>query len=213
MTRKTVETMGMDDDVWIEFKFNWSHGHSSPKLSIVHGGMLTDTYWEPYSDKYKAVWTMRNEDFFVLRWANPDFIRKFLELNSQKYVGGCIIGSETYIPAKDIFTKEEHRTWDYAFQRQWLFYKVWGNLLYDSTTPDSYFENALAEKFNLKDGKELLKAWQLASRNPNRMASFFGSTWDATLYSEGFKTNGGEFIDIDKFINRNVLDSTYVNIK
>jgi len=50
LTRETVENMGMDDDVWIEFKFNWSHAHSSPKLSIVHGGMLTDTYWEPYSD-------------------------------------------------------------------------------------------------------------------------------------------------------------------
>lgn len=213
ITREAVETMGLDENVWIEFKFNWSHAHSSPKLSIVHGGMLTDTYWEPYSDKYKGVWTMRNEDFFVLRWGDPDFIRTFLELNSQKYVGGCIIGSETYIPAKDFITKEAFRTWDYAFERQWLFYKVWGNLLYDSATPDSYFEKALAAKFNLKDANELMQAWKLASKNPNRLASFFGSTWDATIYSEGFKTNGGKFIDIDNFISRNVLDSSYVNIK
>lgn len=213
LTRETVENMCLEKDVWISFKFNWSHAHSSPKLSIVHGGMLTDTYWQPYSEKYKGLWTMRNEDFFVMRWGDPDFIREFLDLNSQKYVGGCIIGSETYIPAKDFITKTEHRTWDYAFQRQWLFYNVWGNLLYDRNTSDVFFADALAKKFGLDDGNDLLDAWKLASKNPNRLASFFGSTWDATIYSEGFKTNGGKFIDIDKFISRNVLDSSYVNIK
>lgn len=212
LTRDAIENLGLDSDVWIEFKFNWSHAHSSPKLSIVHGGMLTDTYWEPYSEKYKGVWTMRNEDFFVMRWGDPDFVRDFLDLNSQKYIGGCIIGSETYIPAKDFFTQEEHRSWEYAFERQWLFYKVWGNLLYDRNIPDEYFAEALAKKFDLSDGADLLEAWKLASKNPNRMASFFGSTWDGTLYAEGFKTNGGKFIDIDKFISRNVLDSSYVNI-
>jgi hypothetical protein len=175
--------------------------------------MLTETYWEPYSEKYKGVWTMRNEDFFVMRWGDPDFIRDFLDLNSQKYIGGCIIGSETYIPAKDFFTKEEHRHWDYAFQRQWLFYKVWGNLLYNRQTEDSYFAKTLADKFDLDNGSDLLEAWKLASKNPNRLASFFGSTWDATVYSEGFKTNGGKFIDIETFISRNVLDSSYVNIE
>ncbi|WP_319501876.1 hypothetical protein [uncultured Draconibacterium sp.] len=213
LTRDAIENLDLDDDVWISFKFNWSHGHTSPKLSIVHGGMLTDTYWEPYSEKYKGVWTMRNEDFFVMRWGDPDFIREFLDLNSQKYIGGCIIGSETYIPAKDYFTKEEHRSWDYAFERQWLFYKVWGNLLYNRNISDSYFIHAIEEKFELEDGKELLEAWKLASKNPNRLASFFGSTWDATVYSEGFKTNEGKFIDINTFISRNVLDSSYINIE
>ncbi len=212
ITREAIEKMDLPNDVWIEFKFNWSHGHSSPKLSIVHGGMLTDTYWKPYSEKYKCVWTMRNEDFFVLRWGDPDFIREFLDLNSQKYVGGCIIGSETYIPAKDFFTKEEFRAWDYAFERQWLFYKVWGNLLYNRSTPDTYFAKALAGKFNLKDGEKLLEAWKLASKNPNRFASFHGGTWDATICSEGFTTNNGKFIDINNFIYHPVLDSIYVNI-
>lgn len=212
ITRNAVETMDLDSDVWIEFKFNWSHAHSSPKLSIVHGGMLTDTYWEPYSEKYKGVWTMRNEDFFVMRWAEPDFIREFLELNSQKYIGGCIIGSETYIPAKDFITKPEHRTWDYAFERQWLFYKVWGNLLYNSATPDSYFSKALADKFDLNDGTELMEAWKLASKNPNRLASFYGATWDGTLYSEGFTGLHGKFIQIDEFIGHPVLDSSMVNV-
>ena len=213
ITRQAIETMGMDDPVWIEFKFNWSHGHTSPRLSIVHGGMLTDTYWEPYSDKYKAIWTMRNEDFFVLRWAQPDFIREFIRLNSQPYAGGCFIGSECYIPAKDFITQEQHQHWDYAFQRQWLFYKVWGNLLFNPTTPDSDFAQALADKFPGVDGMELLRAWKLASNCANRLGSFYRATWDGTLYSEGFAKNGGKLIRIDELIKQPTLDDAhYVSI-
>ncbi|MFC1766519.1 hypothetical protein ACFL6U_31125 [Planctomycetota bacterium] len=213
ITRDAIETMEMDDPVWIEFKFNWSHGHTSPRLSIVHGGMLTDTYWEPYSDKYKAIWTMRNEDFFVLRWAQPDFIREFIRLNSQPYAGGCFIGSECYIPAKDYMTQPQHQQWDYAFQRQWLFYKVWGNLLFNPTTPDSDFAQALADKFPGVDGMELLRAWKLASNCANRLGSFYRATWDATLYSEAFAKNGGKLIGVDELIKQPVLDDAlYISI-
>ncbi|WP_299552417.1 hypothetical protein [Seonamhaeicola sp.] len=213
LTREAIENIGLKDDVYLGFKYNWSHGHSSPKLSIVHGGILTDTYWSPKPKNYKGVYTVRNEDFFALRWAQPDFIRDYLSNNSQDYIGGAIIGSETYIPAKDYITKPEHRTWDYAFERQWLFYKVWGNLLYNAETSDDYFTEALEEKFGIEDATGLLKAWKLGSMNANRFASFYRGTWDATIYTEGFTTVGGKFIDIDKFINQPVLDSSYVNIK
>lgn len=212
LTRNAIENIELEEDVLIEFKFNWSHAHSAPKVSIVHGGILTDTYWEPEPKNYKGVWTMRNEDFFALRWAQPDFIRSFIDYNSQAYIGGCIIGSETYIPAKDYITKKEFITWDYAFQRQWLFYKVWGNLLYDKDTKDNYFAEAISKKFQTEKGDDILKAWKLASMNANRMASFYQGTWDATLYTEGFTTVGGKFIDIDNFINRPILDSSYINI-
>ncbi len=214
LTRREIEGMGLDEDVWIEFKFNWSHGHSSPRLSIVHGGMITDTYWEPVSDKYKAIWTMRNEDFFVLRWAQPDFIREFIRLNSQPYAGGCFIGSECYIPAEDYITQEEHRSWDYAFERQWLFYKVWGNLLFDPETPDRVFAQALEDRFSGVDGVRLLRAWTLASNCANRLGSFYRATWDGTLYSEGFAKQRGKLISVDELIQQPVLDdAVFISIK
>ena len=89
-------------------KFNWSHGHSTPKLVKVHGGKLGDTYFKPLPTNYKIVWKVRNEDFFALRWGVPDFIRQHIALNGvQDYVGGYFIGSETYIPALDYFTAIE----------------------------------------------------------------------------------------------------------
>lgn len=212
LTRQALETIGLKEEVLVEFKFNWSHAHSSPKVSIVHGGILTDTYWNPEPSNYKGVWTMRNEDFFVLRWAQPDFIRAFMHNNSQTYIAGCIIGSETYIPAKDYITREEFRKWDYAFQRQWLFYETWGNLLFNAETTDSQLASAINRRLNISHGGELLTAWKLASTNANTFASFHQGTWDATIYTEGFTTVGGKFIGIEKFISQPVLDSSLVNI-
>ena len=125
ITREAMERLGnsFEGPIWVEIKFNWSHGHSTPKLEKVHGGKLGDTYFVPKPKNYKIVWTVRNEDFFALRWGVPDFIRRHIAENGQAdYVGGYFIGSETYIPALDYFTAvKEPVDWTWAFQRQWLF--------------------------------------------------------------------------------------------
>ena len=57
--------------VWVQLKFNWSHGHSTPILVHAHGGGTGDGYWTPPSNSYKMAWMIRNEDFFFLRWPAP----------------------------------------------------------------------------------------------------------------------------------------------
>jgi hypothetical protein len=205
----------------VEFKHNWSHAHSSPDLFMVHGGPLSDAYWNPPPTRHKVGWTMRNEDMFILRWGQPDFVREFVRRQDGKdYVGGAIIGSECYIPALDYITKDgPHKTWRWAFERQWLFYAVWGQLLYDPAAPDARFEAMFDARFGKGVGKDFLAAWKLASRVPLHFASFHRGTWDGTLYTEGFsswidKDDGARtFFSIDAFIKHPVLDTKrYVNI-
>ena len=144
LTRKSLEREGkldfIDAPVWADLKYNWSHAHSTPTLVKVHGGKLYDTYFNPVPTDYKVTWTARNEDFFCLRWGVPDFVRAHINANSQPYVGGYFLGSETYIPAKDYFTTPGGPVdWTYAFERQWLFYKLWGRLLYNPEYPRRAF--------------------------------------------------------------------------
>jgi hypothetical protein len=197
-------------------KFNWSHGHSTPKLVKVHGGKLGDTYFKPLPTNYKVVWQVRNEDFFALRWGVPDFIRQHIALNgTQPYVGGYFVGSETYIPALDYFTADpEPVDWRYAFQRQWLFYQLWGRLLYDPRTPDDFFAGEFSRRHGA-DSKVLLRAYALASNTQMRLASLYDSRWDFTLYGEGFLALQGEhtrYIGIDALIQQPALDPDYVPV-
>lgn len=216
LTRNALENMAIEAPIWLEFKYNWSHGHSSPKLSIVHGGKPTDTYWNPPPKNYNVVWTVRNEDFFVLRWCRPEFVRAFSEENLKSYVGGCIIGSECYIPAKDYISKPEFKFWDYAWERQWLFYKTWGNLLYNADQNDDFLIKAINRYYTSTLGQEILTAFSKGSYTAHAISSFFRGTWDGTLYTEGFTSwrdgGGARFITVNQLIHRETLDSAMVNI-
>jgi hypothetical protein len=222
LTRKGIEQEAdmefIEPPVWADLKFNWSHAHSTPKLIKVHGGKLFGAYFNPTPTKYKVVWTARNEDFFCLRWGVPEFVRQHVLNNSQDYVGGYLIGSETYIPAKDYFTKPGGGAvnWKYAFERQWLFYKTWGRMLYNPATSDDLFRAEFVRRYG-KDAGAMFEASSLAGSTPLRLASSFDFTWDFSLYSEGFlalnrDVKRVEYINIDWQIKQPPIDPDYVSV-
>ncbi|HJS54670.1 MAG TPA: hypothetical protein VJ765_09010, partial [Chitinophagaceae bacterium] len=221
LTRQGIEkeaAMGFTEGpIWADLKFNWSHAHSTTKLIKVHGGKLYDTYFKPDPAAYKIVWTARNEDFFCLRWGVPSFVRNHIVQNKRSYSGGYIIGSETYIPAKDYFTKDSlNLPWHYAFERQWLFYKLWGRLLYDPDITDDTFKKEFTRRYG-NAGEQLLTASSLAGHTPLQLASYFDCGWDFTLYSEGMMaldntTRRVDYISVDRLIKQPPLDTSYVSI-
>ncbi len=222
VTRNAIEQFDFPiTPVWVEMKFNWSHGHSSPRLCITHGGKVGRGYWEPIPKNYKMAWMIRNEDFFLLRWGQPDFIREHIKINGGPHAGGYFVGSECYIPAKDYMQKPgKHVNWKYAFQRQWLFYMQWGRLLYDPQTPDEIFAAEFERRFGPGTGEAFVSAFALASRMPLRLASFMNFTWDFTLYSEGFlapvlkgrRDGRSPFISVNENIQNKTLDPAFMSV-
>ena len=221
LTRKGIEQEAalefIEGPVWADLKFNWSHAHSTPKLIKVHGGKLYGAYFSPVPNDYKVIWTARNEDFFCLRWGVPDFVRQHISNNSQDYVGGYLVGSETYIPAKDYFTKTgTSAPWKYAFERQWMFYKTWGRLLYNPGTSNELFKAEFIRRYGHEAGA-LFEASTLAGKTPLRLASSFDFTWDFSLYSEGFMALNRdikrvEYISVDWQIKQPPTDPDYVSV-
>jgi len=208
----------------MEFKFNWSHGHSSPYLSITHGGKVADQYWNPKPKNYQMGWMMRNEDFLMLNWGNADFIREHIKVNDFEGITcGYFVGSETYIPAKEYrMAPETEYNWKYAFEKQWEFYKLWGRLLYDPETPNSCFTDEISLRYGAPVAGKMFDALQLASEMPLEFASFYQGTWDFTIYCESF-LNGKQlyrnyreaddaFISVTEMISHPVLDHRYLNV-
>ena len=219
MTRETLDSLTcVDGPINIELKFNWSHAFSTPHLVKVHGGKLNDAYWNPLPKNYYLAWMMRNEDFFMLRWGQPDFIRKHIAANVHPYVNGYYVGSECYIPAKDYITSLEGASYRYAFERQWMYYKVCGRLFYNPNTPDEFFEDAFEQRFP-KTGKKLFDAQTKASKVPLVIASWQNATWDFSLYSEGMlhtvvKDNKKslKLISLDDMAEKMPMEPAYLSI-
>lgn len=220
LTRRAIEREAgqdfIDGPIFADLKYNWSHAHSTPKLVKVHGGEMFDTFYNPEPESYKVTYTARNEDFFALRWGVPDFIRTHIAENSQSYVGGYFIGSETYIPALDYFTAvTEPVDWTFAFERQWLFYKLWGRLLYNPEAPDDIFEAEFTRRYGSR-GENLLQAYSLASSTQLRLASLYDCGWDFTLYSEGFMALIGDstkYISVRRLMSHPPLAPDYVSVE
>lgn len=225
--RRVINQANLKDTTLVEIKFNWSHGLSTPILAMTHdshSGKIDKGYWDPMPLNYRVQWMVRNEDIFILRWGQPDFIREHLRTNAEAFVNGYFVGSEGYIPALDLsHIENQHKGWEYAFQKQWLYYMLWGRLLYDASTPDEVFAQAFKDRYQVKDPELYLKAYSMASKMPLRVASFYGATWDYTLYSEGFlapfSSNGGlhdsisSFISIDELIDHPTLDPGLLSIR
>jgi len=217
--RDAIDNSGLDTPeapIMVELKFNWSHGHSSTTLIKAHGGGTGKEYWtNPAPTHHKMAWMIRNEDFFRLRWGEPDFIREHIQVNGQDYAGGYFIGSECYIPAKDIYHKQSHRhvNWKYAFERQWLYYMQWGRLLYDPATPDAVFANAFNQRYPGNTGSKMVEAYKLSTRTTQRIAQFFDFTWDHSFYTEGFIGNKRNFITLQEMIDAKPIEPNFVSIK
>ena len=136
----------------------------------------------------KVTWMIRNEDFFLLRWGGADFIREHIATNGHPYVGGYAIGSEGNIPAFDYSEKDSKGVW--MFEKQWLFYSLWGRLLYDPTAPDATFGAMFEARYpgalQPGDGLKVFQAYGEVSVVPLKICSFVYNTWDYTLHAEGF---------------------------
>ena len=217
--RDLIDHSGLDtpeNPIMVELKFNWSHGHSTTTLVKAHGGGTGSQYWTyPAPTHHKMAWMIRNEDFFRLRWGEPDFIREHIKVNGQDYVGGYFIGSECLIPARDIYHKPDHPhiNWKYEFEKQWLYYQQWGRLLYDPATSDAVFANSFNQRFSGDFGNKMVESYKLSTRTTQRIGQFFDFTWDHSLYIEGFIGKKRTFITLDEVINSKPIEPNFVSIK
>lgn len=118
---------------------------------------------------------------------------------------------------KRLFTKTGTKVdWKWAFERQWLFYKIWGRLLYNPATPDSKFQAEFLRRYG-KQAENLLQASALAGTTPLRLGSAFDFTWDFALYSEGFmaldsRVKRVEYISVERLMNQPATDPDYVSV-
>ena len=203
---KPLRTLPNVDFVF-SFKYAQAHALSSTTQTFHRG------YLETLGD-LKTLWTIRNDDALMFRWADPDFVREFLKNIPGEKTQGFYVGSDMWVWGREFLDRNPHTPRQLEIDKHWLHTLLWGRLGYDFTLDDQRIGSLVAQRFPGVDGSRLLDAWRKASMVYPLVTGFHWANFDFQWYIEACrsrpepaKTASG-FHSVETFITQPVHPGT-----
>jgi hypothetical protein len=168
--------------VYLDIKFNGEHMYSSPEPHVL------DPKWvELAHGRYRLLWHLRNDDLFILRWGDPDFVRETVRHMAGPDTAGFVEGSEVDVPGPDRIHTEAakaHLDWQYMFEKHWFRYMLWGRVGYNPGEPDSTWQGHFRERFGAA-GDDVYEAIHQSSKIAPLITSYHWNYMNGDWYPEG----------------------------
>jgi hypothetical protein len=198
-------------NVEFDFSFKYAQAHAlSSTTQTFHHGFL-----ESLRGDQKTLWTLRNDDALLLRWAAPGFVREFIANIPREKTRGVYYGSDNWIPGRDFLTNHPPRLkGGLEIDKHWLHTLLWGRIAYDPTLDDARIAALIGLRFPGVDGAKLLDAWQNASMIYPLVTGFHWADFDFQWYIEGCRSRPGPaktetgFHSVETFIGQKVHPGT-----
>ena len=157
-------------------------------------------------------WNLRNDDIFIQRWGDPDFVKDFI-LNLPNKGAGCdrapcitagyVMGSDRYFWGRESMSKTPQTPRQLENEKHWYKFLLWGRLGYDPHTSKDLLKGLIQYRFPTVNASKLFDAWQAASRVIPMVNRFHYLSWDYQWWVE--KGTGNSYSDIDGYHNINAI--------
>ena len=194
-------------DFVFSFKYAQAHALSSTTQTF-HRGYLESL------GPLKTLWTIRNDDALLLRWAAPDFVREFVKNIPHEKSQGFYFGSDMWVWGREFLSRTRAKPRQLEIDKHWLHFLLWGRLGYDPTLDNRTLALLVERRFPGVNGRRLLDAWQNASLIYPLVTGFHWANFDFQWYIEACrsrpapaKTASG-FHSVETFINQPVHPGT-----
>ncbi len=194
-------------DFVFSFKYAQAHALSSTRQTFHEG------YVESLG-KLKTLWTIRNDDALMFRWAAPDFVREFVRNIPHEVSQGYYVGSDMWVWGREFLDRKARQPRQLETDKHWLHFLLWGRLGYDPTLDNERIAALVAQRFPGTDGAALLAAWQDASMIYPLVTGFHWADFDFQWYIEGSRSRPGPaktasgFHSVETFIGQKVHPGT-----
>ncbi|HTV22715.1 MAG TPA: hypothetical protein VMG12_28695 [Polyangiaceae bacterium] len=194
-------------DFVFSFKYAQAHALSSTRQTF-------HTEFAQSLGKLKTLWTLRNDDALLLRWAAPDFVREFIQNIPRDISAGYYVGSDMWVWAREFLDKQPRVPRQLEVDKHWLHFLLWGRLGYDPTLDNGRIVALVGQRFPNIDAARLLDAWQNASLIYPLVTGFHWGEYDFQWYIEGCRSRPGPaqtasgFHDVNRFISLGVHPGT-----
>lgn len=147
----------------LSFKYSMAHVISTTKPDWWEDGFLSQIA----NSKLKTWLELRTDDFYFLHWGDYQFVRDFVEeLPADDLLAGTFLGADGWVPSRVFTSKDPYYKNINALEvdKHWLFYKLWGRLMYDPNTSPDLFKDHLRIRYPEANSGRLFDAWSKASR-------------------------------------------------
>ncbi len=186
-----------DSTLSFSFKYSQAHMHSSIAPQYIYQNDWFDTI-----PSGKKTWlTVRNDDYYCMRWGGPDFARSyFTNFPDRSKIAGFYMGADGYTWGREYVGTEPDSPRALVYEKMWYSMRLYGRLAYDPTIPNSRFEAILAERFPEVPGGDLFQGWASVSKILPLITRFYWGALDFQWYPEACRSSSG-FETVQNFID------------
>jgi hypothetical protein len=146
-------------DFVFSFKYAKAHAYSSTTQTY-HPEFVADITG---AGGLETIWTLRNDDNYLLRWGAPDFVREFIGNIPEDVSRGYYFGSDGYVWGREFVSRTPESPRRLEVDKHWFSWLLWGRLGYDPGLDNDRLAALLGRRFPGADGHALLAAMQNAS--------------------------------------------------
>jgi len=192
--------------------FNTGHKYARARLYSTTTSPYLDIEYRQLLERYKVpCWlNLRNDDIFVYRWGDADYVREFLQnipRDLMRWEAGFYMGPDGFVWGRDFVTKDPNLAGRIELDKHWYRFMLWGRLAYDLTLGPDYFEKRLAERFAEAPPALLYETWAAASRIIPQVNRFFFRVNDFQFSPEACVSSDG-FLTVDAFFQHPPLQGS-----
>lgn len=183
--------------------FDTGHKYARARLySTTTSPYLDIEYRKDLEENKVPCWlNLRNDDLFVLRWGDADYVREFLQnvpRDLMRYEAGFYMGPDGFVFGREFISKDPELSGQLEIDKHWYRFMLWGRLGYDLTLTREYFERRLARRFPETDTAQLYDTWAVASQIVPQVNRFFFRVNDFQFSPEACVYNSG-FLSLNQF--------------
>jgi hypothetical protein len=183
-----------DSSLNFTYKYSQAHMHSSTKPLFIEDWIKTVPAGK------KVTMEVRNDDFFNLRWGDPDFARAYLN-NFPEKTNGFLMGPDGYIWGREVVSKEPDSPRQQYIDKAWYAFMLWGYLAYDRGVENSRFQALLGVRYPEVPSDALYKGLASASKVWPLVTRFFWGSLDFRWYPEASYRQDGGYLGVQAFID------------
>lgn len=193
------------DPFEVSFKYAKARLYSTPNIPFAEPHIKAMA-----SYGLKSWWNLRNDDIFVYRWGDPDFVRDFLNNFPKETTAAYHMGSDGYVWGREFLSKNKELSGELEIKKHWYKFMLWGRLGYDLNLDKNFFIQKLAAQYPNTDAPKLYTAWQTASKIIPKVNTFHWRDWDHMFAVEGCltKPKHGGFRTVVHFLDNPTMQGS-----